>query len=187
MRQCAGTLVFIAILMGIAISATSQTAQPTRFDVASIKVNVTDVPWRDSRENCQVNGMGQLYFLGGGRVRAERALIPCILADAYNVRPYQVLGGPAWVNSVYFDVDAKPATATSGPQQIRAMLQALLADRFQNEGSQRNKADANLCVECAQGSTCRASNCGMSLRCEVVLHSMVIAALPEVSGHRFTD
>ncbi len=52
----------------------------------------------------------------------------------------QLAGGPAWMNTTYFDVTAKPEPAkieeldTLPPaqrmQQIRLMLQSLLADRF---------------------------------------------------------
>lgn len=133
MRHTLWTLVLPVILVGIAaVSAVSQTSQVPKFDVASIKVNVSKVPWHDSRENCQVNAMGypSILILPVVRVRVLRGLIPCILAGAYNLPPFQILGGPAWVNSVHFDIDAKSGTAVSDPEQIRAMLQALLADKF---------------------------------------------------------
>jgi uncharacterized protein (TIGR03435 family) len=52
-----------------------------------------------------------------------------LLTEAFGVKAYQV-SGPAWLETSYFDVAATaPAGATRA--QIPAMLQRLLADRFQ--------------------------------------------------------
>lgn len=40
----------------------------------------------------------------------------------------QVLGGPDWIDSLRYDIDAR--TADTDPKQIRLMWQTLLADRF---------------------------------------------------------
>ena len=47
---------------------------------------------------------------------------------AYDVREFQVTGGPDWLKSTRFDVRAKAENSTS-EGQMRQMLQALLADR----------------------------------------------------------
>jgi uncharacterized protein (TIGR03435 family) len=49
---------------------------------------------------------------------------------AYGVRDFQVSGGPAWLARDRFEVQAT-AGRTSSEAQIKQMLQALLADRFQ--------------------------------------------------------
>jgi uncharacterized protein (TIGR03435 family) len=41
----------------------------------------------------------------------------------------QVVGGPAWINTEGYDIEAKPGSNTD-PQQIWLMWQTLLADRF---------------------------------------------------------
>ena len=52
-----------------------------------------------------------------------------LIVRAYNVQPFQVVGGPSWITSDRFDITAKaPDSAT--PQQMNDMLQSLLADRF---------------------------------------------------------
>lgn len=52
-----------------------------------------------------------------------------LIVRAYDVQPFQVVGGPSWITSDRFDVTAKaPDDAT--PQQASGMLQTLLADRF---------------------------------------------------------
>jgi uncharacterized protein (TIGR03435 family) len=56
---------------------------------------------------------------------------------AYHLMPYDVLGGPSWVESDGFDIDAsldaKDVTpvAADQRQQVLTALQALLAERFQ--------------------------------------------------------
>jgi uncharacterized protein (TIGR03435 family) len=46
-----------------------------------------------------------------------------------NLPSSQVVGGPAWINSEGYDIEAKPAAGTD-PKQIWPMWQTLLADRF---------------------------------------------------------
>ena len=54
-------------------------------------------------------------------------LLRCIM-DAYGVYRFQV-GAPAWMNSSRYDIIAK-AAGTVPPDQLRPMLQTLLAERF---------------------------------------------------------
>src|SRR6476646_8600105 len=92
----------IAMVAGIVQSAqTISSRAAAEFEVASIKVNVMNVPWQDTRENCGLNGMGAVNILPGPRLRAQRALLSCIIQGAYSLRSYQVLGGPEWINSVH--------------------------------------------------------------------------------------
>jgi uncharacterized protein (TIGR03435 family) len=64
-----------------------------------------------------------------------------LIGVAFGMRDFQILGGPAWINSSRFDIDAKVDDAYAEqlktvprPQaqpQINLMLQQLLIDRFQ--------------------------------------------------------
>jgi uncharacterized protein (TIGR03435 family) len=49
---------------------------------------------------------------------------------AFNVRDFQISGGPGWTGSDRYDVVAKPEGGAR-EQQIKQMLQTLLTDRFQ--------------------------------------------------------
>jgi uncharacterized protein (TIGR03435 family) len=51
------------------------------------------------------------------------------IAFAYDVSDFQISGGAGWLDSDRFDIFAKPPTRTPG-NQVRQMVQALLADRF---------------------------------------------------------
>ena len=72
--------------------------------------------------------------------RAAHVTLQTMIVQAYGVRQYQISGGPSWLISDYFDVEAKldssvaDALKTLGPDQLKLarqrMLQALLADRF---------------------------------------------------------
>lgn len=52
-----------------------------------------------------------------------------LIGEAYGLQPYQVAGGPKWLDEDEFEIDARtggPATA----EQVRSMLRTLLAGRF---------------------------------------------------------
>lgn len=53
-----------------------------------------------------------------------------ILREAFNVKYYQISGGPDWIRSDRFDITAKAAGEPARDQMMR-MLQTLLAERFQ--------------------------------------------------------
>jgi uncharacterized protein (TIGR03435 family) len=62
---------------------------------------------------------------------------------AYDVDADRVLEGPSWLEVDRFDVTAK-GPARSNPEIRRAMLQALLADRFNLVDAQRYETTAGL-------------------------------------------
>jgi len=95
------------------------------FEVASIK------PWAPPSGG----GRGVMLGMRGGpgspdpgQIHYSGLPLKFLLANAYDVRPYQV-NGPAWLDMERFDILAKvPPGATK--EQARVMLQNLLADRF---------------------------------------------------------
>ncbi len=50
--------------------------------------------------------------------------------SAYDVKPFQISGGPDWINSDSYNIEAK-AEGNASPAQMRLMTQSLLEDRFQ--------------------------------------------------------
>jgi uncharacterized protein (TIGR03435 family) len=48
---------------------------------------------------------------------------------AYDVRPLQITG-PAWLNELRFDINAKAADRNADDDRLRLMVRAMLADRF---------------------------------------------------------
>jgi len=66
---------------------------------------------------------------GGARRFTMGGPVTSLIQAAYNVTRFQIDGGPDWIFSERYLVDARmPADATA--DQKRAMLQSLLADRF---------------------------------------------------------
>lgn len=78
--------------------------------------------------------MNRYTLVSGGVLRGTRydlrkATMLDLIRLAYNVDPDTVIGGPNWLEFERFDIAAK-ARAGSSPEQVRLMLQGLLADRF---------------------------------------------------------
>ena len=65
----------------------------------------------------------------GGRLSTQNAPLLMLIQNAYAVQAYQVVGGPGWLNTDGFDIEAKPETNVDR-KQTWPMLQTLLADRF---------------------------------------------------------
>jgi uncharacterized protein (TIGR03435 family) len=98
------------------------TEKPVSFDVASIKLNSSPPGGREGTAG------GRVLFTEGGVVGA-RATVRRIIQAAYRLTEYQVSGGPGWIDSDRFDLEAK-AGIRANEDQLRQMLQTLLADRF---------------------------------------------------------
>jgi uncharacterized protein (TIGR03435 family) len=90
---------------------------PLEFEVASVRTNKTG-----QRE-------GGITAIGGGRFRATNIPLKILIATAYDASFEQISGGPDWLNSERYDVEAKPDQLAT-TQQIHLMLQQLLAERF---------------------------------------------------------
>ncbi len=65
-----------------------------------------------------------------GRFHAENVWLRFLVQTAWNVKDFQVSGGPAWAASDRFNIDATTDSAATF-DQMRPMLQKLLEDRFQ--------------------------------------------------------
>jgi uncharacterized protein (TIGR03435 family) len=71
---------------------------------------------------------------GSGRLNATNATMKALIGFAYNVRDYQISGGPNWLDSTGYDIVATPEHPVDPtPDNIdyfRQMMQSLLAQRF---------------------------------------------------------
>jgi uncharacterized protein (TIGR03435 family) len=110
----------------IALCLTATLHAQTSFDVASIKRSEPNSP----------NGSTFEYRTGGG-LRVQNGTLGGLIESAYDVRDFQIIGGPDWVNVDRFDVlarsasDAAPASRDTDIAATRLKLRAVLADRFQ--------------------------------------------------------
>jgi uncharacterized protein (TIGR03435 family) len=108
----------IGTFHGPSAPAQQQTPQ-VEFEVAVIKP-------------ARAGAQGNFFEIkpGGERFTATNAPLRVLIMMAYGVADWQLSGGPRWMNSAGFDVEAKPERPASR-EQIFLMLRSLLSDRFQ--------------------------------------------------------
>jgi uncharacterized protein (TIGR03435 family) len=90
-------------------------AQQPVFEVASVRPSKTGSP---------------MFGVGVGRSSSQSVTLRMLMTVAYRVQDFQISGGPAWVGSARFDVEARAENPNADPDQVRLMLQSLLKDRF---------------------------------------------------------
>src|SRR5579871_1083936 len=89
------------------------------FEVATIKPSKPDQP-------------GKMFGVRAARFKTINTTLSDLISFAYDVQAKQVIGGPDWMATEKFDIDAQPDTPGSPNRvQLRTMVQKLLADRFQ--------------------------------------------------------
>jgi bla regulator protein BlaR1 len=93
-------------------------APPPQFEVASIKPSNSE----DRRPFFD--------FQDGGRFTARNIDVRRLIRVAFDIKDFQVAGGPNWIGSDLYDIVAKPP-APANHEQVLKMIQSLLADRFQ--------------------------------------------------------
>ncbi len=113
-------LLSVGIALMAAAIAAAQSPQPS-FDVASVKENT-------SRNE---NGQWGIMPPTPGRLRIANTPLRFILHYAFHIRDHQLIGAPEWADSARFDISATyPDDPPRSEDDRRAMLRALLADRF---------------------------------------------------------
>jgi bla regulator protein blaR1 len=110
----------IGLMNAPAGQAQSQTATVPRlqFEVASIKPSAPDQHGTFIRSS------------PGGRLDINNMPLKELIVLAWRIQPFQVSGGPSWIESAHYDISAK---SEGNPQQGEnfLMVQSLLTDRFQ--------------------------------------------------------
>jgi uncharacterized protein (TIGR03435 family) len=109
----------LAGLSLILVAATLATADGPAFEAASVKPASPETrEWL--RGGPGTSDPGQVFYSGASLSR--------LILVAYGAKAYQ-LSGPAWMGTGKFDIVAKVPDGSS-KQQVRLMLQNLLAERF---------------------------------------------------------
>jgi len=109
MKYCIAGLVVVA---GVACAQD----RPS-FEVASIRPNNSS----DARATFRMGTPGRF---GATNVTLRR-----LIQVAYDIKDFQLSGGPGWIGADRFDINAEGAP-TPNSDQVLLMLQSLLADRF---------------------------------------------------------
>jgi uncharacterized protein (TIGR03435 family) len=108
----------VLLLIATAAGYGQPAREPPKYEVASIKPNVDG----DFRFAFRIEPDGTLAATG---ITLKR-----LMMTAYNLQGFRLVGGPDWVASRRWDVQAKP-NRPAAPEQVRQMLRTLLEDRFQ--------------------------------------------------------
>lgn len=108
-------------------AAFGQTATPPpTFEAASLKLNTSTSNGTHSHST-------------PGALRISNYTLRSLLVAAYGVKESQVAGGPKWVDSDRYDIDAK-AAGPAGGRELYQMLQSLLTERFKLVVHRESKA-----------------------------------------------
>lgn len=108
----------ITALLFATMPGFAQHAERT-FEISSVRENLSRLD-RDSGVN-----------LSGSRISATNLSLRTLILQAYGVLDFQVTGGPNWLSTARFDLQATTENAEPiAPADLPPMLQRLLADRF---------------------------------------------------------
>jgi uncharacterized protein (TIGR03435 family) len=89
------------------------------FEVATVKPSKPDQP-------------GKAFLVRGVKFTTINTTLNDLITFAYGVQQKQVVSGPSWMDTDKWDIEAQPdVPGTPNRQQLRTMVQKLLADRFQ--------------------------------------------------------
>jgi uncharacterized protein (TIGR03435 family) len=106
----------IAVTTGVAAAlVTALVGQEAQFEVASVKRQVL-IPARP------VMTTDTTFYRAGDTISQ-------LIRFVYGVSDAQLIGGPEWIRTFRFEVDARSGSPASA-EQMRRMVQSLLEDRF---------------------------------------------------------
>lgn len=110
-----------------------------------------------------------IQLMPGGGLRASNVTLRLLLTLAYDVRDFQISGGPPWLDTQLYDIQARAGNAPETPagpdavrnmtdeqrktfqEQMRERLRGLLADRFQLAVHRESKEQQVYSLEIAKG------------------------------------
>jgi uncharacterized protein (TIGR03435 family) len=124
----------VALILNCPLSQAQAPGQLAEFEVASIKRNKTNER--------------MYYGLRNASLTVRNMTVMGLIQTAYGKRDFQIRGGPAWIASEGFDVDAK---AERPRKATHDMLKSLLASRFQLKVHRETKETSVYSLVVARG------------------------------------
>ena len=80
----------------------------------------------------------------GGRLRITNEPVKLLIRAAFQIQSAQITGGPAWLDTDRYDIEAKTGHPEKpGPDKMSPLLRSLLTDRF-NLKSHREMRDSTV-------------------------------------------
>lgn len=130
----------VLIAAGLLAQAPGRIPPDLRFEVASLKPN------KGTQQ-----GFGIRPAPGGQRYEATNCPIKLMIQVAYRIKAEQIVGGPGWLETDRFDMDAK-AEKPSSADELHVMLMNMLADRLQLKFHHEKKDMQMLALTVDKGS-----------------------------------
>ena len=109
---------FIGLMLGPRLAFSQSAAPRPAFEVASIKP--------DHSSDLRI----MIRPFPGGRLTATNVPLRMLITLAYRIQDFQLSGGPAWLTSERYDIEAK-AEGNPPFSELVPMIQTLLEDRMQ--------------------------------------------------------
>jgi uncharacterized protein (TIGR03435 family) len=106
-----------AVSLLVALNGALAQPTPQAFEVVSIK------------QSTEPEGSSNWHSSPAGSLRMHNQTLKALIRIAYKVRDAQVSGGPKWLDSDRYHIDAK-ASGPASDSQLMILLQSLLAERF---------------------------------------------------------
>ena len=135
-RRCALAVAIVAAVAGPvaggALTLQSQIVVPPpaiAFETVFVKPNTRNPPCLGPVLAIEASLMGRLGPAPEDGLIKTGGCLRSLIQAAYNITRFQLEGGPAWVDTERYDIQAQSAGQAT-PDQIRGVLQSLLADRF---------------------------------------------------------
>jgi uncharacterized protein (TIGR03435 family) len=172
MKRAVGVLLFFCCVLACAQSTPA-------FEAADVHASApTAMPFMDQG------------FLPNGRFQVKNATLVDLIRTAWNIDGESVIGGPPWLDTDRFDIIAK-ADPKSTEEERRAMLRALLVDRFKvavhDDQKELNVYAMTVSKRGVQfqesGSTTATTNCKSDF--DMGPPQMVSVSCPSMTMHRY--
>ena len=107
----------LTMILAAALSV-APAAQGVEFEVASVKPHTSD----DQRV--------MMLAQPGGRFVAANIPLKLLIRTTFQIQDDQIVGGPGWLTTDRFDIEARAPAGHDGFAELPGMLRALLTDRF---------------------------------------------------------
>lgn len=135
---------FVTLMMWMSLFPAIFHAQATStadFEVATIKL---------SKESSQASSG---IRTGSGQLSAKNVTLRRCIIGAYGNGPHQIVGGPGWIDTTRFDIEARADRSIDSDDALMQMLQRLLADRFGLKLHREQKSMRAYSLEVAKDGT----------------------------------
>lgn len=117
----------LQVVEGRAEQQSTRSPAAEEFEVASVRLNTLRRPPINSIDLNVLRAMP--LNVQNGRFSLQGAPLALLVELAYGATPFQVVGGPSWVRTDRYDVEAR-TDASSTWVEMQPMLKSLLAERF---------------------------------------------------------